>query len=154
MKASFEFNPKKFILTLEKDIDNDWEKKIDAIVEGMLWVGETCIRDQRIVANFTDQTGNLRSSIGYVVLVDGVVINRSSFESIKQGKEGANEGLLYAQRIASQYKTGIVLIIVAGMNYASYVSAKGYNVIDTAHLIAENMINSLLKTITQNDKNR
>lgn len=42
-----------------------------------------------------------------------------------------------AMKIASQTPNSFSLIIVAGMNYAAYVEAKGYNVILPAELKAK-----------------
>ena len=47
-------------------------------------------------------------------------------------------------RIKKARKKGIVLIVTAGMNYAEYVEARGYNVLSSAELKAEPLIKSLL----------
>jgi hypothetical protein len=39
--------------------------------------------------------------------------------------------------LAGNYPKGYVLIVVAGMNYATYVEAKGYNVLSTAEHLAQ-----------------
>jgi len=66
---------------------------------------------------------------------------------VKQGKilnyggeiqpgEGAAEGLKVAEQMAAKLPNSFSLIIVAGMNYAAYVEARGYNVILPAQLKA------------------
>ena len=41
------------------------------LVKQLSFIGEECIRIARESGSYNDITGNLRSSIGYVVLVDG-----------------------------------------------------------------------------------
>ena len=58
-------------------------------------------------------------------------------------QEGAEVGKQYAQELAANHPTGYALIVVAGMNYAEYVSAKGYDVLDTAELKARELLEKL-----------
>ncbi len=49
------------------------------------------------------------------------------------GSEGSRQGLSYARDLASKHTKGVTLIVVAGMDYASYVNdIHKLNVIDTA----------------------
>jgi hypothetical protein len=74
-------------------------------------------------------TGNLRSSIGYFVLKDGIIIDEK-FSGNSEGIDAAKEMLGEVE------KGGIQLVGVAGMNYASYVESKGYDVISTSKDVA------------------
>ena len=47
------------------------------------------------------------------------------------------------EKIKAKYPKGLVLIVVAGKNYAAYVEAKGYNVLSSAELMAENILKQL-----------
>jgi len=76
---------------------------------------------------FNDQTGNLRSSIGYIIIHNGQQLAKS-FEIKLQGSEGLTAGEKYANDIAKQYKKGWAIIFVAGMEYASWVEARGRDV--------------------------
>lgn len=70
---------------------------------------------------WNDQTGNLRSSIGYIIVRDGQKLS-SDFQAYNgRGQQGMQEGLSFAQRLAAQYPKGIAVIFVAGMEYAAYV---------------------------------
>lgn len=93
---------------------------------------------------YTDQTGNLRSSTGFIILRDGEVVHISDFEVVKDGEKGRTEGASYAKSLASEFNVGYVLIVVAGMNYALYVKRRGYDVLDSAELYAENLVPKLL----------
>ena len=97
---------------------------------------------------FKDQTGNLRSSLGCIVAIDGKVVNEVGFQQTLNGSKGVKNGKEYIRKIlAEQFPKGIVLIAVAGMNYAGYVSAKGYDVLDSAELLAEKLVPQYLKQL-------
>ena len=102
-------------------IDQSIDKALEVIVNTFLYVGESCIREARDNGSYMDQTGNLRSSIGYVVVVDGQIVRKNVVDLVKNGTEGTKEAEAFLERIASEHSSGICLIVVAGMNYASYV---------------------------------
>lgn len=75
---------------------------------------------------YKDQTGNLTSSIGYAIVVDGAIVDEYGFRSYQPtATDGANKGLEYARQIASTFPEGIVVVVSAGMDYAAYVEYKG-----------------------------
>lgn len=106
---------------LQDQVDNAKAKTIEALK----YEGESFVNRARSVDTYRDQTGNLRASIGYVILDDGKVIDQN-FES---SSDGAKAGKKAANGIASQYPRGLVLIGVAGMSYAAAVESMGYDVI-------------------------
>lgn len=128
-------------------IDQSIDKALEVIVNTFLYVGESCIREARDNGSYMDQTGNLRSSIGYVVVVDGQIVRKNVVDLVKNGTEGTKEAEAFLERIASEHSTGICLIVVAGMNYASYVEGRGYNVLTSAELLAERLVPQLLEQI-------
>lgn len=123
-------------------------KRIEyALVRTLQYVGERCLIAARKSKSYRDITGNLRSSVGYVVSVDGNVVNNSDFGTVKIGSKGTMEGYNYACSLVSQFPQGICLIVVAGMNYAAYVSAKGKDVLDSAELLAEQLVPKMLSKL-------
>lgn len=96
--------------------------------KALQYVGEQFVNDARTNGNYTDRTGNLRGSIGYVILVNGV-IRKSNFTGKPEGRKKARE---FAGELASEFGKGLVLIGVAGMSYAAAVEAKGYDVITSS----------------------
>ena len=117
-----------------------------AVLERLCKVGEEAVKIQRRDHGYKDQTGNLTSSIGYVVLDHGAVYRSSSFaptpvkpdkeKGIKggSGKDGSKVGRDLVSLLAQKYATDdIALIVVAGMEYAEYVEAMALNVIDSAN---------------------
>lgn len=103
-------------------------------------LGEMCVieaRDRPQESSWFDQSGNLRSSVGYVIVHNGRIIKYSEFNQVKQGTDGIKEGRELAKELAKQYTSGYALIVVAGMNYAEYVEAMdNKNVLASAELLA------------------
>lgn len=97
--------------------------------------------------NYIDWTSNLRSSIGYAIVKDGKIIHISDFTPLKGGEEGARKGKAFLESLVSDYSNGIALIVVAGMPYAAYVEAKGYDVLDSAEIKAEEILKRLLSKL-------
>lgn len=89
-------------------------------------LGEQCvtkIRDRAGDKSWYDQTGNLRSSVGYVIAHNKNIIQYSTFNQVNQGSEGVKTGKDLAKELAKRYSNNYVLIVVAGMNYAEFVEA-------------------------------
>lgn len=128
-------------------ISQQVEEVTSALLENLQYIGERCLNAARDTNSYKDQTGNLRSSLGYVIASDGRIVHQSTFEVVKNGEEGQESGIKFAKKIVRQFPEGIVLIVVAGMNYAQYVSAKGYDVIDSAELLADRLVPQILKQI-------
>lgn len=102
-----------------------------SIIQRLKDVGEQFIIDARTVNTYKDRTGNLRSSIGFVILKDGVQL-LDAFSQSEVGTDkvtGVDEGLRVAGQAADKFPTGIVLIVVAGMEYAAAVESKGNDVL-------------------------
>ena len=98
--------------------------------------------------SYTDQTGNLRSSIGYVVVKDGIIVENGKSQKYLEGTLGEGEGVKFARQLAADApRKGIVLIVSAGMNYAAYVEARGYNVLTSAELLADSLVPQILTSI-------
>lgn len=97
-------------------------------------LGEELTKYAKDKHNYTDRTGNLTNSIGYAVVRNGEVLYFGG--AVQQG-EGADAALNVATKMIGNLQNSLSLIVVAGMNYAAYVEAKGYNVILPAELKAK-----------------
>lgn len=96
-------------------------------IRALSYLGEQCVsrvRDREGNKSWYDQSGNLRSSVGYVIAYNGNIIQYSDFNQIKQGSEGVSVGKNLAKELVKRYPNDYVLVIVAGMNYAEYVERK------------------------------
>lgn len=131
---------------------NEIEKKQIARLQRL---GEMCLVEARKNKGYMMQTGALLSSTGYEVFVDGVAIH-SQFDAASGAESNAAEtGIKSGQSIAETIgkgTKGIALVVVAGMNYAAYVEAKGYNVLSSAEHLAERELPRMLEKLISNIK--
>lgn len=138
-------------MTPMSEIDRYTEQKLkeleQAVIRKLAYCGELCLNVARTQGNYTDRTGNLRSSIGYIVAVDGRVINQSDFQAIKTGGQGSKQGAEFAKQLVRRFPKGICLIVVAGMEYAVHVKNRGYDVLDSSELTAERIVPYMLKQL-------
>ncbi|MBW6491952.1 MAG: hypothetical protein K0B15_12245 [Lentimicrobium sp.] len=77
---------------------------------------------------FRDQTGNLRSSMGYAVYLNGQIQTKT----FSGTAEGVAKGTEVCQAVALNYPTGWLLVVVAGMSYALKVESRGRDVLSSA----------------------
>ena len=122
-------------------------RKEVALIRTLKWVGENVISVARGTQSYKDQTGNLRSSIGAIIVVNGHVEWQTSFNSVRQGQQGAQDGKDFARELIGEFPRGIALICVAGKNYAVHVANRGLDVLDSAELEAEKLMKEMLVTL-------
>lgn len=105
--------------------------------------------------SYQDQSGNLRSSTMYVTASGGSVKKIGEMKPVVGANPSKNSvspseameiGRGFAEEEASS-TTLPTLIMVAGMNYASYVSDKGRDVLSTARIVAEESIKEQLEDL-------
>lgn len=113
-------------------------KKKEAIEKAVMLrlkrVGETFITNARNNGAYKDRTGNLRSSIGYVILKNGEQVYQAFPGKKGEGKTKAKEVI---EAAIADFPLGYVLIVVAGMEYAAAVESKGFDVLSGSSKIAE-----------------
>lgn len=113
-------------------------QRVDAVIIGKLeYLGETGVAFARTLNTYQDQTGNLRASIGYLILHDGIVVRRAFAGAMP---EGASAGESHARKVAAEFPQGYVLILVAGMAYAAAVESRGLDVLSSAQHMIEGML--------------
>ena len=119
--------------------------------------GEMFVKYARESGTYFDHTGNLRSSIGYVVVKSGTLYSEN-FEKQNvgtDGDEGVKKAKKLARELANTYNTGWVLIGVAGMEYAVYVEAmESKDVITAANIKTEEWLKKSIKTVFEKAKQR
>ena len=93
---------------VEAYLDEQIERIEQLIIYNLSYVGEQCLTEARNTNSYKDQTGNLRSSIGYTIVKDGRVIRQSDFAVVRKGSEGKSEGEQFARSLASKFPEGIV----------------------------------------------
>ena len=121
----------------ENDIRNFILKKIeviqDVVKDQLVDVAEQFVADARTVNTYKDRTSNLRGSIGYAIVKDGVEIF-GNFDGVAEGQAKSKQ---LVNEVQADYPKGFALIVVAGMNYAVYVEAKGFDVLTGSSQTAE-----------------
>lgn len=120
------------INALMKRVGNDVDKASKEIAIAKLkYLGEAFIKDARneSVGNYGDRTGNLRSSVGYIVAFNGEIVVEDFKKYKGKGEKGVEKGKQLAFDLAKENSEGYVLICLAGMEYAIYVELQDYNVI-------------------------
>lgn len=98
----------------------------EEIRRSLAYLGEESVkkaRDRSSEESWKDQTGNLRSSVGYAIYEYGKKTIESAFRQVKDGAEGVSEGRKMVEELAKQYSDTYALVVVAAMNYADYVEA-------------------------------
>lgn len=142
------------------DVDGVFEECFREVFAHLVEMGEESYATAYREGRYQNITGNLRSSLGYVVAQDGKIIKEGGFKQVQgrgenyekvffttkaqktvqfwargkagDGSEGSRQGLEYARSLARSSK-GLMLIVVAGMDYASYVNDIHHrDVIDSA----------------------
>lgn len=137
------------ISALDKFIEDAFSIIRNEITMCLSKLGEECIakiRDRSGSESWYDQTGNLRSSIGYAVYDHGVKQLQSVFRTVLQGSEGSEEGQKMIGRLASEYSNVYALVVIAAMNYADRVEAlENKDVLASTELWAKGVINARLE---------
>lgn len=142
-------------------ISCELDKLKEDIADAFIKAGEESIRAQTErrtsgpkEGTYQSQSGNLASSTGYAVIVDGEIVMGGGFEP-KGGKitgstggEGSMTGKSYISELARGASSDFELILAAGMNYAEDVqNEKGRDVLITAELKGERILPKLLKQL-------
>lgn len=138
---------------IQEYIRRSIEKTEKVIIRNLQRLGEEAViyaRNRTGAESWYDQTGNLRSSIGYVIVRDGGVVRRGGFTQILDGAEGPSEGKRFAKELANSFPGRYVLIVVAGMNYASYVEEmENKDVLASSSLFVERELPKIIKKIDE-----
>ena len=124
-------------ITPQEDIDKYLKSRVEELINETIhtlsYIGEHVVNTAKKSGEYLDQTGNLRSSLGYIISIDGEIVKIGGFEVTKDGYDGVKGGEALAQALAKTSK-GTTLTVVAGMHYAVYVAAQGLDVLDSAYI--------------------
>lgn len=139
------------------------EKISKAVLERLKYIGEEFVINARQSRTYKDHTGNLRNSIGYIILQNGKQLFENFEKSatvevaMANGKtalttgsnDGISKGAEFAAEVATQHPRGFVLIVVAGMHYAAAVESRGYDVLTGSSAIADHDLKEALTGLMQ-----
>lgn len=129
----------------------------DRVQYNLNYLGLQCvkrIRDRSGDDSWYDQTGNLRSSIGYAIYSYGMKQIESAFDSVLGGSEGSQKGKKMVEDLSIKYSDTYALVVVAAMEYADYVeSIDSKDVLASTEIYAKSQVNRYLeKAIKEAEK--
>jgi hypothetical protein len=136
---------------VQKRLDAFLDQIVEQQIERAQMLGEMCMNHARFIPKaqgYEDQSGNLRSSTGYEVFVDGVAVH-SSYIQVGGGAEGVRAGKALALKIG-QDTEGVCLVVTAGMNYAVHLETKGRDVLTSTEHLAERELPRMLEKLVAN----
>ncbi len=111
-------------------VDKFRKEREDRIKFMLASVGEEIVDYARTHPGYNDQTGNLKASLGYVIVLDNEIV-LGKFEGDKpKGVQTAKDAM--DQWIADNPFAGWRLVVTAGMQYASAVESKAIPVLTHA----------------------
>lgn len=126
----------------------------EQVIIQLQYLGQECvsrIRRRGQSESWIDRTGNLRSSIGSAVYEGGKKKLATAFESVLGGQEGAEAGKRMIDALAKEYSQTYAMVVVAGMDYASYVeNMNGKDVLASTRLWAESVIGERIEDALHN----
>ena len=127
---------------------------VKLLIKQLSFIGEECVKIAREEHSndYNDITGNLRSSIGYVILYDGKPVQYGASKQYSgekgDGADGPPAAEALLQKLQAKFPWGVVLIVCAGMKYAAYVEAVHHkDVLTSAELKAEHLAKQLLNRL-------
>jgi len=123
---------------IERRIDSFQQAKVRKAFEILSYVGIECVKFAKKHHGYTDQTGNLTSSIGYAIVYDGKIEKASMMHEDSAG---------LVEELAQKYPDGMILVVVAGMEYAAAVESKNYDVITGSSYKAEELMAFMKKEL-------
>lgn len=136
---------------LKAIIEEEFQRAHELTLRALSYLGEQCVieaRDRPQEESWIDRTGNLRSSVGYIISYNGNIISYGGFKKAYSGNLGTYDGKRYAESIVKKYQTGYALVVVAGMNYAEYVEAMDNKVVlASAELFARKELPKMMEKL-------
>lgn len=116
------------MVTTTHEVDEYFRKAAEIVEEEagneLAAFGAECeerIRNRSAEESWHDVSGNLRSSVGYVVAKEGKVWAMSAFNAVGGGTLGSSKGRAMAGRLAASYTDMFILAVFAAMEYADEV---------------------------------
>ena len=126
-------------ISMQKQMLQFAKEQEGKFINALAFIGEEFVNEARTKRTYQDQTGNLRSSIGYSIVKNG---KTKKFSVSRASTEGKIEAAEFATQLVNRGpQEGIYLIVFAGMEYALYVEAKGYDVLTGSRPSRRDVIN-------------
>lgn len=113
-------------------LDAIYESALEQVRDAMEIACLNTVNMARQAGQYTDRTGNLRSSIGFMIKDHGQIV-AENFQTAGAGTTNGGKGMAKARALAdsvsTMYGDQLVAVLVAGEDYALYVESRGFDVI-------------------------
>lgn len=128
--------------SIKAEVVNMAKERAKQVCENVLnYVCEEAVTEARDRGSYTDQTGNLRSSIGYVITDGKNVVNTGEQKQYKNGTEGLSKSKKLLEEYAERHSGDVCAHVVAGMDYADYVERiHGKTVLSPARVYIDSVL--------------
>jgi len=141
-----QFNPAELTRQIQEEVDKQTLETLIKVSSRAIEIARTraAAKEMKIYEN---HTGNLESSTGFIITRDGKIVHKD-FKLADEGTDkstGMQTGLNTALSVLRERGWGI--IIVAGMEYASWVEGKGFEVLTGAMMNYEQYLEQAFKEI-------
>lgn len=117
-------------------------------IRALQYFGEECVEHAKKIplsSGYEDQSGCLRSSTGYAIFRNGVLLF-DAYELVKKGEDGVKAGKELANRIGKKTR-GLALVVTAGMDYSTYLEARGQDVLASTENLAKQEMPRMIKEL-------
>lgn len=116
--------------SLAREVEKEIEKETIKHLSKVLHRAVELVRKKMLNVAYQDHTGNLNSSTGFIIYKDGRVVH----EDFRLSSKGTDKetGLKVGREVAfsvSRESKGWGIVLVSGMEYASWVQGRGYEVV-------------------------
>ena len=128
---------------ITRQINQFAEERIKEQVLKLSFLGEEFINKARVGGNYMDRTGNLRSSIGYIIIHNGEILNKNFPNPSPKGTDTQNRVDELINEAKSLFNEGLFLVVFAGMEYALYVEKNGKAVLSIFAPSESELLNKL-----------
>ncbi len=114
-------------------------------IDALCNIGEQAYKKAIQSVDYMNDTGNLRSSIGWGVYRNRRRVAQGGFTPIAGGVQGSAIGEALLDKVSKP--KGYVLVFVAGMDYASCVESTGRDVNTSGELLIECLAEDIINQI-------
>lgn len=142
--------PKFSINDIDKVFQQSEKQYHEQMIRTLRYVGEKAVNEAKANGSYQDRTANLRNSIGFVIAVEGKIVDEDFDPSAKGNIPSSEDPVKYGKTLAyevAKTQGGISLIVVSGMKYGAYVESKGKVVLTSAEQFTKTYLPMLLKQL-------
>ena len=121
--------------------------KEEDLIRAYAYIGESIVNKARELGDYTDRTGNLRSSIWYGVYKDGELVKVDMSNALPDAKTQIETQQWRIKEYAIE-NDSIVLVVGAGMEYAAFVEGYDFDVLSKS-VLSKSQFLAMLKSLVE-----